>query len=249
MKKILSVTLSLIIASCFFMGGNPAQNFGTFAADISAYDEYFDTQTVYNKLISMKKDYPEGMTWANDNRYAWKGGIYSAGYGCAGFAFLMSDSIFGNFRARKHTDISRVKVGDILRLDYDAHSVIVLKKEGSIVTVAEGNYNSSIHWGRKIDLSGSSCGFTYVLTRYPKKGDVNGDNTINPLDASLALSEYAVLSTASSSNFDGRQNWAAEIDGNNQIDPSDASYILSFYAYLSTTNDKSEIDIREWKNI
>ncbi len=247
MRKILSVTLSLIIASCFFAVGNPAQNFAAFAADTSVYAEYFDTQTVYDKLISMKKDYPEGMTWTNDNFYKWKGGVYSAGYGCAGFAFLMSDSVFGNFRARKHTDISRVKVGDILRLDYDRHSVIVLKKEGSIVTVAEGNYNSSIHWGRKINLSDSGCGFTYVLTRYPKKGDVNGDNTISPLDASLALAEYASLSTASPSNFDDRQNWAAEIDENNKIDPSDASYILSFYAYLSTTNDKSEVDIREWK--
>lgn len=248
MKKIISVVLSLITASgCFLYGSTAQKNSGVFAEDRSVYDEYIPTQTVYDKLISMKEEYPEGMPWTNDNRYRWNGGIYSMGGGCVAFAFTLSDSVFGNLPARKHTDFSRVKVGDIIRTNNDTHSVIVLKKEGSIVTIAEGNFNSSVHWGRKIDLSANS-GLTYVLTRYPECGDINGDYSVNADDASLVLVEYSALSTSSSSTFDDRKKWAADIDGNGAINSADASLILGFYAYLSTNNNTSQIDIREWMN-
>lgn len=90
------------------------------------------------------------------------------GYGCAGFAFLLSDAAFGDLPARKHKNFSNIKVGDIIRLAYDSHSVIVLKKEADGVIVAEGNYDDSIHWGRKIPYSEIRATGTYVLTRYPK---------------------------------------------------------------------------------
>lgn len=249
MKKILSVTLSLIIASgCFLCGNSTHKNSEVLAEDKSVYDEYIPIQTVSDKLMSMKEKYPEGMRWTNDNVYAWNGGIYSRGGGCVAFAFTLSDSVFGNLNARKHTDFSQVKVGDIVRLHNDAHSVIVLQKQDEIITVAEGNYNSSVHWGRKIDLSDSSNGFTYVLTRYPKSGDINGNNDINAEDASLVLAEYSAISTFSSSDFNDREKWAADVDGNGKIDATDASFILAFYAYLSTNNNTSQIDIREWIN-
>ena len=249
MKKILSVALSLITFSCCFLGGNAVQkNSEVFAEDISLYDEYIPTQTVSENLISMKAKYPEGMKWTNENVYAWNGGVYSRGGGCVSFAFILSDSIFGDLPASKHTDFSQIKVGDIVRLYNDIHSVVVLKKEGNIITVAEGNYNSSIHWGREIDISDSSNGFTYVLTRYPKCGDTSGNNDIDAEDASLVLAEYSALSTSSPSTFDDIKTWAADVDGNGKIDSNDASAILAFYAYLSTNNDTFQIDIREWIN-
>lgn len=249
MKKILSAALSLIIVSgCFLCGNSVNKNSEIFAEDKSVYDEYIPIQTVSDKLISMKEEYPEGMKWTNDDKYKWNGGLYSYGGGCAAFAFIMSDSVFGDLKARKHTDFSHIKVGDIVRLDDNAHSVIVLQKEDNIITVAEGNYNSSIHWGRKINLSDNSNGFTYVITRYPKSGDINGDNDIDAEDASLILAEYSNLSTFSESDFDDRKKWASDIDGNGKTDASDASLALAFYAYLSTSNDTSQIDIREWIN-
>lgn len=247
MKRILSVALSLIIVSgCFLCGNSVQKNSEVFAEDKIVYDEYIPAQTVYDKLISMKEEYPEGMKWTNDNIYAWNGGISSKGGGCVAFAYTLSDSVFGDLCARKHTDFSQVKVGDIVRLKNDGHSVIILKKEDNIITVAEGNYNSSVHWGRKIDLSDNSYGFTYVLTRYPKKGDINGSNDINAEDASLILAEYSALSIFSPSGFDDRKKWASDVDGNGKTDAVDASLILAFYAYLSTSNDTSQIDIREW---
>lgn len=124
--------------------------------------------SVYKSIIGMKSKYPEGMQWTNANYYQWKGGIYSGGYGCAGFAFAMSDAAFGTLPARMHYDFSKIKVGDIVRMNYDTHSVIVLKVQGNSVTVAEGNYNSSIHWGREITMAEIKASGTHVITRYPK---------------------------------------------------------------------------------
>ena len=121
---------------------------------------------VYKAMIALKNKYPEGMTWTNDNYYKWNGGIYAGGYGCAAFAFLLSDAAFGTASTEKHTNLSAVKVGDILRVDDDTHSVIVLKKTSSYVIVAEGNYDSSVHWGRVITMAELRETADYVMTRY-----------------------------------------------------------------------------------
>ena len=119
-------------------------------------------------MIAFKEDYPEGMTWTNDNFYEWKGGIFSDGFGCAGFAFMLSDAAFGTLPARTHENISDIKVGDILRVNNDSHSVIVLEVNDNGVVIAEGNYNSSLHWGRTISWSSLENTLTYVMTRYPQ---------------------------------------------------------------------------------
>lgn len=123
---------------------------------------------IYKDMIAMKSKYPEGMKWTNANYYAWKGGIYSGGYGCAGFAFAISDAAFGSLPARQHTNFSNIRVGDIVRMDNNGHSVIVLEVKENGVVVAEGNFNSSVHWGRKISFSEIRSTGTYVMTRYPK---------------------------------------------------------------------------------
>ena len=121
---------------------------------------------VYQKLISLRTRFAEGRPWDNSTYYAWNGGIFAGGYGCAGFAFLLSDQAFGNAKAVQHTNFNNIKVGDIVRCDYNTHSVIVLSVEGNQITVAEGNYNSQIHWGRQITLSELRESGTYVMTRY-----------------------------------------------------------------------------------
>lgn len=122
--------------------------------------------SVYNAMIALKSSYPEGMTWTNDNYYGWKGGYYTGGYGCAGFAFLLSDAAFGDAPSKIHTDFNGIRQGDIIRLNYNTHSVIVLEVRSDSVIVAEGNYNSSIHWGREISYSEIKRTGSYVMTRY-----------------------------------------------------------------------------------
>lgn len=122
--------------------------------------------SIYDAMIAQKAVFPEGMRWDNNNFYAWHGGIYSGGYGCAGFAFALSDAAFGSAPARMHYDPGAVKVGDILRMNNDTHSVIVLEVNSDHVIIAEGNYNSSVHWGRRISKAELAASTNNVITRY-----------------------------------------------------------------------------------
>ena len=126
-------------------------------------------EEVHAILLSMKGEYYEGRPWTNANSYSWKGGIYSSGAGCAGFAFLMSDAAFGSLPARmiKPVSLKDIRVGDILRINNNTHSVIVLEVHDDHVVIAEGNYNNSIHWGRTLSKSVVESA-DYMLTRYPK---------------------------------------------------------------------------------
>ena len=67
-------------------------------------------------------------------------------------AFLLSDAAFGDLPARMLTEFSfsDVSVGDILRINDDTHSVVVLEVHDDHVVIAEGNYNRSVHWGRTL---------------------------------------------------------------------------------------------------
>ena len=132
----------------------------------------YSDECLYEKMISKQNEYPEGMRWTNENFYAWKGGIFSGGYGCAWFAFMLSDVCFGDIKAQQIQPCPNTyKVGDIVRINGDTHSVIILKIESStsesIITIAEGNFNSAIHWGRKFTLQGMSGLCNYVLRRNP----------------------------------------------------------------------------------
>lgn len=118
-------------------------------------------------LYGLKADYPEGMRWTNANSYYCKA-LNTMGYGCAAYAFLCSDAVFGDLPvSARHSDFDRVRPGDILRINNDSHSVVVLEVQGQSVTVTEGNYNSSIHWGRTLSRQSLESGRFVVTSRYP----------------------------------------------------------------------------------
>lgn len=133
-------------------------------------DNNLSKENIYNAMIALKQDYPEGMPWTNANSYVWQGQRNFTGYGCAAFAFILSDAAFGKLPARIVYNISSsdIRTGDILRINNDTHSVIVLETTNEGVVVAEGNYNRSVHWGRKFSWSEIERVLTYVITRYPQ---------------------------------------------------------------------------------
>lgn len=131
--------------------------------DTSGMNE--EDAAIFKQMYGMKELYPEGRQWTNDNYYQWKGGIFRGGYGCSGFAFILSDKVFGDTPARRHNDWNNVKTGDIIRIDDNTHSVMVMKVVDDNFIVAEGNYNSSIHWGRVISRDEARANGTYVMTR------------------------------------------------------------------------------------
>lgn len=127
---------------------------------------------VYNKMIALKSKYPNGTKYDNSMCYEWKGATATKGCGCAGFAFMLSDAAFGSVKARKHTDISNIRVGDIIRLYNDTHSVIVLEVNSTGVIVAEGNmtivgsFENGVYWGRKITKDELKSSVNYIYTRW-----------------------------------------------------------------------------------
>ena len=151
--------LSLILALCLVLTAVPVG----FAAEApGSFDAYLT-------MTKLRGEYPEGTPWTNDNTYQWKGGIFTHGAGCAAFAFLLSDAVFGDLPARQLTGISAdaLRPGDILRLNGDTHSVIVLQNTPYGIVIAEGNYNSAIHWDRVLSRTDAESA-DYVLTRYPE---------------------------------------------------------------------------------
>lgn len=84
-------------------------------------------------------------------------------------------------------------------------------------------------------------GITVTADPSYKLGDINNDFSINAVDASIVLTEYASISSGKKTTFtDDRQTLAADVDTNGSINAVDASYILSYYAYVSTSTGNTE---------
>lgn len=141
-------------------------------------------QEVYERLMSRKNmdGYKEGTPWDNSHHYYNKvvfDGYSRGNYGGGGcFAFMMDMMEYASnyeYPIRKvkgtYDNLPKIHVGDGLRMNNDGHSVVVLEVNGTNVTVAEGNFNSSVHWGRKIDLADPFEGFTNVATFWPEVSD------------------------------------------------------------------------------
>ena len=154
------------------------------ASELSARDGTIPTQTeAYNAMNALKDTYPEGTPWTNftpygrdgnlGDAYRWKGGAIkgaSSGVGCAAFAFILSDEAFGVLPARAIDKggfaFEDVRVGDILRVNNNSHFVVVMQKSAGGVTVAEANYNKSVHWGRALSQA-EVMNADFIITRYP----------------------------------------------------------------------------------
>lgn len=125
-------------------------------------------EEAYNRLIALKADYPEGMTWTNDNYWYNSKGIKS-GAGCVAFAAICQDAVFGDrtgLMGHSVESFDDLRVGDAVRYGTNeviggTHSVVVLEKKADSIIVTEGNYNWTIHWGREITRDElETAGFT-----------------------------------------------------------------------------------------
>ncbi len=73
-----------------------------------------------------------------------------------------------------------------------------------------------------------------------KTGDADLNGTIDAIDASIALTIYALKSTDGDvSSYTDEQLAVADADKNGTVDAIDASHILSYYAYISTGGSKT----------
>ena len=139
---------------------------------------------VYNRIMERQyvEGYTEGTPWDNSHTYSntveydgYPAGCYGAG-GC--FAFMMDMMEYASnyeypIRVIKGTydNLPKLHIGDGVRVNNNSHSVLIIgiNEDGHTVTVAEGNFNSSVHWGRVIDLADPNNGFTYLSTFWPEQ--------------------------------------------------------------------------------
>ncbi len=107
---------------------------------------------IYASIMAMQPDYPEGLSWTNERHFR--------GYGCEAFCQIVVSRVFGDdAKAVRYTDKSCIRVGDILRINNNSHSVMVLQiKDGQLV-ICEGNYNGQMHWGRTLDVDSLDLSF------------------------------------------------------------------------------------------
>lgn len=199
-KRMISVvlTLCLCISSqlvAHAWQGEPLQQEdvlrGESASGLAASDSVVPSPTkAYNAMIALKDrdEYKEGTVWTDDEPYSdskgyyrWKGGTIDGknivAVGCVAFAFILSDEAFGSLPARMYAaggfTFEDIKVGDILRVNNDTHTVIVLETNDAGVVVAEGNISTGdhkgrIHWGRGISKEEVMSSTSHYITRYPE---------------------------------------------------------------------------------
>ncbi|MBR2520702.1 MAG: leucine-rich repeat domain-containing protein [Oscillospiraceae bacterium] len=215
MKKTFSFILTILLASAALLPAAKAApatgagytvtgyavpvESGRGRAALCAGTEAHAQEEALELILAMKEKYPEGMKWDNSDYYAWNGGYYSGGYGCAGFALLLSDAAFGDLPCRIKYEFSyeSLRTGDILRVNNDSHSVVILEVYADSVKIAEGNYNRSIHWGRILS-KGSVMAADYVITRYPPVICTQGEFT-----AEIDVDSATIVGwSGESSNYD-----------------------------------------------
>ncbi len=135
---------------------------------------YREVMTVWEKIYA---EYPYGMTWTNDNAYTsnvyWTGsvGVTNKGVGCAAFAWMCSDMIFGNLPVRRVTatadqdPLEVIRPGDVYwgkAIQHWGFAIGTAYMEGypaleNNISMGSGNSNGEVRYG--------SFNNTYVSTR------------------------------------------------------------------------------------
>lgn len=222
----------------------PENAFRLYASAVSTDEE----QAVYQKLLSMKSKYPEGMQFDNNTPYSLQSNAYiweaarQRTAGCAAFAAILSDAVFGTSGSvRAFDNVRDARSGDVLRYkpgNYE-HTVIVLRRLSDSVEVAEANVVGAdkvgrVKWGRTISFTELQNNKVYFYTRYTEssgglRGDADGNGQVSVEDAQIVLKAYTNKISGKGTGFDAATTKRADADLNNDISVEDAQLILLYY--------------------
>lgn len=148
-------------AEAYFFEGESA---GTILPDPVCTDD-----EITQRILSLKAAFPEALPWKDGSHLCGNLQFPTCGAGCVSFAMQISDLVYGrNARVVRLAPerASRIKPGDILRIRKNTHSAVLIQVDGDTLTVCEGNYYGTVHWGRKISASSLAGDITYVERRY-----------------------------------------------------------------------------------
>ena len=120
-------------------------------ADDSLMSEVGNMKLSPNTILSEYENaYPTGTKWTNNYYYECQNkDIYRGGYGCAGFAYMLSDAIYKNAHTIMTDDVYQIVPYSVVELYGNQHTAFVLSvnKEAGEICVCEANVNGTIVWG------------------------------------------------------------------------------------------------------
>lgn len=135
-------------------------------------------KSLLKKIKDLKKKYPQGTKWGDDKNYFCKVENLN-GFGCVALALEISDYLFGeDVPFTKVDDLSdiekRIRIGDIVRMEDDTHSVVIIDRDAEGVTLVEGDftYNDEadiVYWGSKFTYEELKKVTNYYHTRHPRE--------------------------------------------------------------------------------
>ena len=157
--------------------------------DITAYDVPADSNKdgwiteaeVQTVLAQLREEYPHGTPWGRDTRYPGRpdGKGMGGASACQGFAYMVSDRIFGTLPAY-YVSLEETRVGDIMDDGPANHANIVLNDYGKSeyngtiypddYTTVDGNTSGTVFWEMLQHYADWPTGTsrTYIRSRYPK---------------------------------------------------------------------------------
>lgn len=162
--------------------------------DTSVYDVPADSNKdgwiteaeVQAVLAQLRIDYPDGSPWGSSDH--WYSPVMGNGWECAGFAYMVSDKIFGNL-PKYEVAMENTRIGDVLKEGPTNHKSIVLNDYGKDVfegvnypesyTITHGNVGGEVNWGSVRYYADWPAGTsdTVIYSRYP--AGTNTPSTLN----------------------------------------------------------------------
>lgn len=164
------------------------------ADKLVTYVGEFNQTDVYNAIIAVKERYPDRMIFDDHEPYGDKGNkdryrsnTLGDGVGCVAFAYELSDAAFGMLPAMMYATseykesikgypasksikgevkFEDIRVGDVIRLNNNKHSVIVLETNDNGIVTAEGG--GTVVWENKRSKDDVMRKIDYYYTRYPE---------------------------------------------------------------------------------
>jgi len=155
--------------------------------DVSAHDVPADTNKdgwiteseVQAVLDQLKIEYPEGSPWGLNTRYPGRpdGQGMGAGTACAGFARMVSDSIFGTL-PKYAVSIDKLRIGDVLVNNAAKHDNVCIQtyyraSSGAMITskylTVNGNSGGTVVWEQQEKYADWPTSITdgVIYSRYP----------------------------------------------------------------------------------
>lgn len=154
--------------------------------DVNSYDVPADSNKdgwiteaeVQTVLAQLRIDYPDGSPWGSSDH--WWSPALGGGNECAGFAYMVSDKIFGNL-PKYEVRIEDTRVGDVMDNGPAYHTNVTLNDYGQLVVegvgyddayfTANGNAKGKVRWDsvRYYAEWPTGTSGTHIWSRYPKE--------------------------------------------------------------------------------